>query len=180
VNVLWTALYLTVPLIVAGIIHMAVVRANLLSVLARPISEPMFGPNKTWRGVVVMTLGAIAGIYVAVRIDPLAGNALLVRYSQASPVVVGAALGVAYCIAELPNSFMKRRLGVAPGMLPDRNRLLFATLDQADSAFGCAIALFFLIPTPISVLVVVVILGPAVHLVVNFTLWAIGLRKRPI
>ena len=179
-SVLLTALYLTVPLIVAGVLHMAIVRFNVLSALRVPIHERLFGPNKTWRGAVVMPIVTTLGVYVGRAVDPIFGPSLLVSYRSVSPILVGCVLGVAYVLAELPNSWWKRRLGIAPGELPQTNRFLFALLDQADSAIGCVIALYFLMSVPVAVLAVVVIIGPAVHLVVNLSLYLAGLRKRPI
>jgi CDP-diacylglycerol--serine O-phosphatidyltransferase len=43
-------------------------------------------------------------------------------------------------LGELPNSFLKRRLGIAPGATPARGRPLFVLMDQLDSGIGCALA----------------------------------------
>ena len=75
---------------------------------------------------------------------------------------------------------MKRRLGIKPGELPERNRALFAFVDQADSVIGCAIVYVLFLPVPLAVLGILVVLGPTVHLLVNVGLYLFGLRKRPV
>ena len=182
-----TGLLFTIPLIVSGILHMVAVRTNVLPALKRPISQPIFGPNKTWRGVVLMPIFTILGVFLARLTEPAFGSHLIAFLgpsrageSVASGVVLGAVLGLAYVLAELPNSLMKRRLGIAPGMTPERGRVLFVLVDQADSAIGCAIAYLALLRIPILLVLLLCVLGPGVHLAVNLLLFLLGLRKRPV
>lgn len=175
-----TALYLSLPLVLSGILHMAVVKFDLLSALKKPLSAPLFGANKTLRGLILFPILTVGTTWLVAFFEPRESSLLLVRLRDGSPTVLGFALGLAYVLAELPNSYIKRRLAVKPGMLPDRNRLVFAMFDQADSAFGCAIAYLLLRPVPTWTLVCIVLLGPTVHLVVNVSLYCVGLRERPI
>lgn len=177
---LYTALYLAIPLIVSGVLHMAIVRANLLPALKRPIAARFFGPNKTIRGLVAMPLLTVVGVYLAVLLEAPLGDALLVSLRQTSLVGLGLALGVGYALAELPNSYVKRRLGIAAGKLPEKNRFVFAFVDQADSAVGCAVVYALLLHVPVTVLVIVVLIGPVIHAVANVTLYFLGLRKEPL
>lgn len=67
-------LWLALPVVLAGILHMVVVKKDWLPGLKRPVDggltlggERLFGDNKTWRGFVVMIalsalLGAIQGL----------------------------------------------------------------------------------------------------------------------
>jgi CDP-diacylglycerol--serine O-phosphatidyltransferase len=177
---LGTALFLTVPLVVSGAFHMLVVRRNWLRSLRRPIHESSFGPNKTWRGVVVMILATIPGASFARWLEGVFQWRLLVSFQEQPAVLLGAALGLAYVLGELPNSYVKRRLKIEPGMLPAKNRLLFAFVDQADSAFACAIVYVLMFQVPIVTLVIMCLIGPAIHLVANVTLFLVGLRARPV
>jgi hypothetical protein len=54
---------------------------------------------------------------------------------------VGAICGIAYVMAELPNSFAKRRLGIAPGTSAARARTAQYIVDQVDSVMGCVVAI---------------------------------------
>ena len=105
---------------------------------------------------------------------------LLVTLDGVDPVVLGVVLGLAYTLAELPNSYVKRRRGIAPGKLPEHNRLLHAFIDQADSAIACTLAYAALVSIPFSVLVVVTLVGPTLHLVTNLGLYSMGLRREPL
>ena len=175
-----TGLFFTIPLIVSGILHMIVVRTGALGALKRPIAEATFGPNKTWRGFVVMPLATVAGVALAKLVEPLFGDVLLARLSTSATWPLGVVLGLAYVAAELPNSYMKRRLGIAPGMVPEKNRTFFVLLDQADSAIGCALAYLLMLRIPLALAALLCVLGPGVHLLVNLLLFAVGLRKRPV
>ncbi len=175
-----TALWLTVPLVVAGVLHMLAVRRDWLPSLRRPVSTRLFGPNKTVRGFVVMPLATVVGVYVARALEPLVAGGVDVHLRAAPPIALGLAAGLGYMLAELPNSYVKRRLGVAPGELPARKQLLFAFVDQADSVIGCALAYRCFLYLPWVVLGILVVLGPTVHLVVNVGLYVAGLRKRPV
>ena len=62
-RVLWLAL----PVVVAAVIHIAVIRLELFEFLKKPIDrgrtfrgERVFGDNKTWRGLVVYTVVSMA------------------------------------------------------------------------------------------------------------------------
>jgi CDP-diglyceride synthetase len=175
-----TALYLTVPIIVSGVGHMVVVRGDLLPSLKRPIGEVLFGPNKTWRGAVVMPVLTVPGVFLGRMLDGPLEPHLLVSLHDAPAVVLGVALGLGYILAELPNSWWKRRQGIAAGQLPERGRIAYILVDQADSAVGCGLVYVLLLAPPPSVLIVLVLVGPSMHLVANVVLYLVGLRKRPV
>ena len=89
------------------------------------------------------------------------------------------ALGLGYCLAELPNSFLKRRLGIKEGVTSENQKWLFIILDQADSAFGCLIAYALLLPLSWHIFWEAIILGTILHLLINRTLFMAGIRKNP-
>lgn len=166
VRILWLAL----PTTLGGVLHMIVVKRGLWSSLAIPLDggrafrgQPLLGPNKTWRGVLVMvgaagvlgaTQGACFGAWAAARtyapVDFAAvGDLLGAGDSGAMAVgygIVHAVLGLGYVLGELPNSFLKRRLGVeAGGRARGLLGVLCVVLDQSDSvtcALGLGLAAF--------------------------------------
>jgi len=167
------ALVLTVPLIISGGLHMMVVKLDWLRALKIPIHGAVFGSNKTWRGVLVMALTAALGVWLTSLVWPDA-------FGPWNPFVLGTLLGLAYALAELPNSYVKRRLGIAPGKRPARNHAWFALADQADSAIGCAMVYAWALRLSAMTILVLIALGPAIHLVVNYSLYRMRLRKEPI
>lgn len=135
---LLTALYLQVPVVIGGVLHMVVVSRNQLPALAKPIWTSAFGANKTWRGFVVVPVLTALGALVLWPLDRL--------LAEASPFYglplwqCGAVAGLGYMLAELPNSWVKRRLGIGAGELPEQGRVIAVAMDQLDSAIGVAIA----------------------------------------
>jgi len=145
------AAWLTAPILIAGLVHVAVITFDLAPALARPIDagrrwrgRPVFGSNKTWRGFVVMPAATAITIAaqqsLAARFARLAAIAPLARGAPQA-WIVGAICGTAYVLAELPNSFVKRRLGIAPGTSAPRARAAQYVVDQLDSVVGCAVAI---------------------------------------
>jgi CDP-2,3-bis-(O-geranylgeranyl)-sn-glycerol synthase len=167
------AVWLTAPILVAGLVHVAVITLDLAPALARPIDagrrwrgRPVLGRNKTWRGFVVMPAATAITISaqqtLATRSRHLAALAPLRR--GAPPAwVVGAICGAAYVVAELPNSFAKRRLGIAPGMSAPRARAAQYVVDQLDSVVGCAIAIRMLYRIETADAAASALLGAACH-----------------
>lgn len=64
-------------------------------------------------------------------------NLLLHQYG------VGAAYGLFYMVFELPNSWIKRRLGIAPGEQSLRYKWIFTLMDKTDSALGVSLIFGF-------------------------------------
>jgi hypothetical protein len=181
VSSVWTALTLTLPLVIAGILHMVAVQFHVLDRLAQPISRNQFGKNKTWRGFILMPMLTTCAVFIQeVTIGSwLLQKGSLLSFQQYGILFSGIALGLAYVIAELPNSYLKRRLGIAPGTQATRGRIFFIILDQADSVLGCALMARIAFQISNQVLVLCVIGGTVVHLLFNSLLYLVGLRKQP-
>lgn len=172
-----TALFLGIPLIFSGSLHMLIVSKNWLAPMAVAIHTPSFGANKTWRGIVVMVLGTIPGVYLMELATPAFNNVLLINLDGIYLPWLGVALGLAYVIAELPNSYVKRRLKIPPGERSNRHAYLFTFMDQADSAIGCSVVYWIFLSPPVDVCLWMIALGPLVHLLANISLFGLGLRK---
>lgn len=113
-------LWVYLPLIFSNVLHMWIVKKDYLSFLKVPVHEKLFGRNKTLRGFsVVSTLN-------------------LIFFSLISPAEawIGAVLGMVYCLSELPNSWVKRRMGIPPGRKPNPGLSWNLLLDKSDSAIG--------------------------------------------
>jgi hypothetical protein len=102
----------------------------------------IFGDNKTWRGLAAFALGAAVTFRAqAAWTSAPPALELLDHGSVRAPWAVGLALGAAALLSELPNSFVKRRLGIAPGGAPRRGRALSFAVDQVDLLAGFWIVL---------------------------------------
>jgi len=166
------ALYLIAPAVLAGVVHGAVIKRDLLAQLAKPLDggrqwrgRPVLGPNKTWRGLLVMsgvsTIGALA-------------QSALGEYDLSSALAIGLALGLGYSVAELPNSFVKRRLGIGAGETRGRMQYL---ADQADSVIGATVAVSFFVHAR-ALLVSVVAAGLVLHIVIDELLYVFEVKQR--
>jgi hypothetical protein len=84
-------------------------------------------------------------------------------------------------LGELPNSFMKRQLGIAPGEAPARawSRWLCFSIDRLDSIIGALLVMSLLVPLGWQVWLLVLAVGPAVHWLFNVALYALGVKARP-
>lgn len=141
------SVYLLFPLLGGALLHGACMKWGWLAALRRPIDggarwrgRPLFGANKTWRGPVTVALGAAAFLalqaHVLHRLEALAAIELF-DPSRVPALLLGAAAGAAAELAELPNSFVKRRLGVAPGATANGVlAALFYLWDQLDLLLG--------------------------------------------
>ena len=140
-DALLVALYLQIPIVFGGVWHMVAVKKHWLAALCVPIAEPLFGRNKTWRGLLLVPLLTAVGALLLWPLEwlqqSLLGHSVLETHSL---VLVGIAGGLGYVLAELPNSWVKRRLGIGPGETPRRGRLFFLAMDQIDSGIGAALA----------------------------------------
>lgn len=176
---------LLVPAIVGGVLHSVVVRTGLLPWLAVPIQRRWFGVNKTWRGLVVMPVGCLLGEYLTIALEHGLPPDIRTGLQGLSPgmlVVCGLSLGLGYMLFELPNSFFKRRLGIAEGMLSENRHLRgwFLLMDQVDSVIGCLVVCRLFLGFGIPVLLMAMLLGVGAHLLVNFSLFLTGIRSRPV
>jgi hypothetical protein len=96
-------------------------------------------------------------------------------------LLVGALIGLGTVAGELPNSFVKRRLGIAPG---ERRTtplgIALIVYDQADFVPAIALALLPVWTMPLETLAVGFVAVAAVHFAVNVIGYAIGARTAPI
>jgi hypothetical protein len=179
------AAWLVAPVLAAGLVHVAVLKTGALGRLATPIDggrmlrgRPLLGPSKTWRGLVVMPVLAALATSLAVALGrrlppdlaPFPGR-------RVEPWLLGAVLGLGYCAGELPNSFVKRRLGIPSGARVRRLAWLQYTIDQADSVAGCLIALRLVCRARPTELLLAAGLGSGVHVAVDRLMTSIGLRS---
>ncbi|MBS1660284.1 MAG: hypothetical protein JST68_04455 [Bacteroidetes bacterium] len=148
-----------VPLVVSNVLHMVVVKRGMFPSLAVPVSRRLFGANKTWRGFVVVPV--------------LNGILMLVAFGSMS----GFLLGLAYVLFELPNSWLKRRVGIEPGGRAGRYRVLFVLLDKSDSSFGVSLVSWWLFGLDVVQAVDLFVISVAVHVFFSWLL-VMGRIKR--
>ena len=144
----------------------------------------LFGDNKTWKGFMgYVLLGAAATVVWGLIIKNTALNSYSYFYINHENtyffnLLVGTLLGLAYALFELPNSFVKRRIGINPGKpATGITRIIFIFVDQADSLFGCALVVWLFYDLGILMYLAFVIVGALNHIVINILLYFAHLRK---
>lgn len=157
------------PAITGGILNMAFVKLPIIKWAQIPIDggrsladgKRIFGGGKTWKG--------FFGMIVFTALSAL----LFWRGAFSYSFLRGAWLGFAYVLFELPNSFIKRRLGLKPGV---NGGVAQTVVDQADSAIGFALFLAVIHPMAWHEIIALIILSTATHYLFNILLYYLKLR----
>jgi hypothetical protein len=175
------------PVLGAPVAHAPVLRSDLFARLARPLDgglcfrgRRVFGDNKTWRGAVVMSSGVVVSAVVLCRTRWFRSR-LPDGLEDASPVAYGALLAAGTVAGELPNSFLKRQLGIAPGERRwTPGGVALVVFDQADFLLGIWVALLPLWRMPARDLAEAFAVVVGVHMGINVVGYAIGARDTAI
>ena len=147
-------LFLGLPVFPTALVHGLCIKYDWLHFLNKPLDfggrfrgKRIFGDNKTWRGVVLYILcctlgGAAQGRLLAAGLAP---DWLSLFDYRSKGFLIGLLIGLGMSLGELPNSFFKRRMDVAPG-LKGRGALgvFFLVFDQIDMTLGIWVMLGFL------------------------------------
>jgi hypothetical protein len=178
--------YLLAPLLVGLAFHGLCIRFGWLRWLARPIDaglvlrgRRLLGDNKTYRGLVAVALGTAAGVAVQVVLHRfvVARDLAVIDYGRPAVIALGLGLGAAAMLSELPNSMLKRQLGIAPGAAGGGILgMFFYVLDQIDMLIGVWAVLGLAVGvTAVRVLWSVVFLFIA-HQLLTFVGYQLGMR----
>jgi len=180
--------WIILPVILGGMIHILALKSQLMRRLAVPLDRgkqwrgrPILGSNKTWRGVLLMTASTAGFTHLQFALGrhkpgPVLG---VLRDIRVSPWLAGGVMGLSYCLAELPNSFLKRQLGVPPGGRSVRAGFFQYLVDQVDSVIGCLVALRLLYRPRRGETFFAFFLGSSIHVGVDQLLYAAGVKQSP-
>ena len=165
---LYTELFL--PLIISNIAHMLVVKHDHFSALNIPVSSALFGQNKTLRGFVFVGLSTA--------LLQLLTNRLLYGEFSVEHLLLGLMLGLMYMVSELPNSFMKRRLGIGPGEKPQHRAWLLTILDKSDSTVGVCAAFTLYKGLPFPKFLEFFVVAFCIHLSLSQLLYSLRIKAK--
>ena len=164
-------------LLCANIVHQMLVipRAILLS-LAIPIDgglrmhgAPILGLKKTFRGFV--TVSILTAFFAPI------GTVFVSSPSALHCMITGLFVGTAYMLGELPNSFIKRRIGIAESMEGSgASGAALRILNHTDSVFAAVLMLYFLEKPSIQDLLIFFIIGSMTHAWINIFLYRAGYK----
>jgi hypothetical protein len=184
------ALFVTVAFVLAGLAHSVWLRTALSRRLMMPIDgglhvrgRRLFGDNKTVRGIVVLVPAAslaFAGLVAAISSSNQEALTELWPLSMGGFAALGAWAGLGFMLGELPNSFVKRQLDIAPGRAPRGSLAMVVCFvaDRVDSILGMLVALSVVVPTPPLMWLYVLLIGPGIHLAFSALLYRLGVKAR--
>lgn len=181
------ALYLFSPLLVSVCLSALVHRYDLWASWKVPIDagkklggRRLFGDSKTWRGVAIAVVGCVATVALQkhLLVDVTRAVAVL-DYARVSPLLFGTVLGTSAMAGELPNSFLKRRLGIEPGRTARQPllRAAFWVWDQVDLLTLAWPALLPWVRPTAGLVIASFALVLVLHPLVAFTGYLLGARK---
>lgn len=144
----------------------------------------ILGDHKTTRGFIIFVpLASVAffllhQLLLAFDVE-LAG--LVWQLKPGGYALLGLLAGLGFMLGELPNSFIKRQLGIAPGeMAAGRpGRFLQRLADRLDSTVGMLLAMSLMVEIPWQMWLYLIVVGPAVHLAFSRLLTRYGLKGVP-
>jgi CDP-diglyceride synthetase len=182
-----SALWIFVPVLGAPIVHAPILRWDLLSGLKLPLDgglelrgRRLFGANKTLRGLLAMVGGVVAAAAL-LSLWPWYWHKLPVQIQDAGPWLYGLLLGMGVVLGELPNSFIKRRLGIAPGaQRRSPAGALISIYDQGDFVPVVWLLLLPIWSMSVAQAAIAFVVVSAIHALINLIGYALGARKTPI
>lgn len=187
-------MYITlIPVIAAGVLNMVWVKMPYMNYLAKPMDRNrlfrdgnrILGENKTWKGFLGMILLAVLSTIIwggiCAMLPYLNEHNYLYRNNTNTLIyngVMGFLLGLAYALFELPNSFIKRRIGIIPGKKGKGVKgILFVLIDQTDSIFGCVLVIAMVYKMNFQFYMLYICLGALTHILINMLLYILRLRR---
>ncbi|HEX8773126.1 MAG TPA: CDP-archaeol synthase [Pyrinomonadaceae bacterium] len=182
--------YLFSPLLLGLTAHGLCIKFNWLSSLYRPIDrgcsfhgKRIFGANKTYRGIVAVGLGTAIGFSLQTlffhRFTPIRGIELI-DYSFPKTTIIGFVFGAAAMLSELPNSFIKRQLDIAPGNAASGvTALIFYAFDQIDFLLGAWLVLALFISVTFERVLWSLVFLFISHQVITTVGYSLGMRTTP-
>jgi CDP-archaeol synthase len=182
--------YLLAPLLAGGAFHAVCMKYDWLSTLKRPIDcgytiggKPLFGANKTFRGPVAVGIGTAVVLGFQATLFHRFSSVRTIEifdYGTVNGWLLGFCVGIGAMITELPNSFLKRRLGVGPGQA--RQGFLGAILyvvDQIDILVGAWLVFALVLEIQAAWVLFSIVLVLIGHQLLTWATYALGMRASP-
>jgi CDP-2,3-bis-(O-geranylgeranyl)-sn-glycerol synthase len=179
------ALFLVAGFVLAGGVQAAWLASEASRRWAWPLDggrtfrgRPLFGDNKTARGFVVMV--PATGLAFFLLALTASGHSGLWPLTPWQYLALGILAGAGCMLGELPNSFVKRQLGIAPGS-PATGALarpVFSVIDRLDSTLGVLAAVALAVPVPPATIGYVLLMGVVVHGALSVVTFKLGGKAR--
>ncbi|MES2179658.1 MAG: CDP-archaeol synthase [Gemmatimonadota bacterium] len=191
IDPLVTALFVVVAFMTAGLVHSAWLASAASRALLIPIDgrlrlrgRRLFGDNKTVRGFVAMPPASALSFWALASMLETTAPSVRDRMWPLTPMqfaALGLWAGLGFMLGELPNSFAKRQLDIAPGdgATGSIGSVVSFVVDRFDSIVGAMAAISLATPTPWQTWAYVALVGPVIHLGFSILLFRLGVKARP-
>ena len=166
--------------IFAGITNMIFCRSKILKSLQKPIDggKNIFGDNKTYKGFLGYIIFNIIYQVIFGMIIPVNILYVYMENNIINNIIIGFSFGFAYAICELPNSYIKRKVGIEPGKRTTGiKKYIFFIFDQIDSIIGLTIVVTIVSKLNAILIFEYIVLGALIHIIINVILYQLKLRK---
>jgi CDP-2,3-bis-(O-geranylgeranyl)-sn-glycerol synthase len=173
-NLILQCFYFILPAYFANMAPVIVRKINFLKI---PIdfnkkinNKPIFGKNKTFRGLVFGILFSIIIAYIQFLFykNGIFADISIVDYSDW--LLIGFIMGFGAIIGDLIESFVKRRLNFEPGKP-------FVPLDQTDFVIGALIFTYPLVALSLDKIILILLISFILHMIMNHLAFYSGVRK---
>lgn len=183
----WNDLFATIWLFIgAGLANTAPIFANKIPLLNRwntPMDfgikfrgKPIFGKNKTWRGLFFGVFVAIMTVYLQRWLLLYLGTDITISntsFLSLPGLTLGILLGLGPLIGDAVESFFKRQMNVEPGKS-------WFPFDQLDYIFGAIIFTLPLVSLTLLQYITLLIVGFGVHIIAAYIGYLLKLKDAPI
>lgn len=151
----------------AGIANMSPVIFKFVNFLNYPIDfnkkfneKPIFGQNKTYRGIFFGVVASILFVLLQTMIYPETKSISLINYYSVNFIILGFLLGFGALFGDLVESFFKRQLNIDSGKP-------WIPFDQLDWILGAVIFIYFYIPLSLKEIIAIIIIFGILHPIIN-------------
>ena len=174
------AFSITLPILLSGLFFIASMKLGWFKALDKPIdfgfkfgSSDLFGPNKNWRGALIYVIGGTLVTYLMHLMQPTQ-NWIASVFSN-NPLILGLAFCSTYVLGELVNSFIKRRIGIAPG---SEGNFFQQFIDNTDGALVTGLVFVFMYKVPIELLLVSLAISLVIHAATDVLMRRLKLKSK--
>ena len=159
--------------------NMAPVIVKKINFLKNPIdfgktinNMPVFGKNKTFRGLFFGVLFAVVITYIQFILNDNGIFLSLAIADYSNWLLIGLLMGFGAIIGDLAESFVKRRLSFKSGGS-------FFPFDQIDFVIGALIFIYPLVKLSITKIAIIILLSIVLHIIVNHVAFytKVGMRS---
>ena len=181
-NDLLTAIWFLLPAAAANAAPVIAAKIPALKRFDMPIDggrtfrgHDIFGPHKTWRGIISGIIIATILLYVQQQLVIHTGfmSFISIDYAALPVLLLGPAFALGALGGDLLESFAKRRVGISSG----KSWFFF---DQIDYVIGAIIASLFFVTLPLAHYLWMLLFWFIVHIVVSYIGFKVGLKDEPI